>query len=105
MASILFYFSLRLSLIASETITLHPPCDACPPPVLLRPSPVTPVCFWLVVVFASIVLRPFKAAAYFVPLIFCQSIRRSVQGDNAPPHVPPWSHLLSKVPPSIGANS
>ena len=65
MASILFYFLLRPSLIASETITLHPPCDACRPPVLLRPSPVAPVCFWLVVECHGVVLHPFKAAAFF----------------------------------------
>ena len=71
----------------------------CDPP-LLRPC----VFGWLLCLL-SVVLRPFKAAAYFVHLIFCQSIRRSVQGDNAPPHVPPWLRLLSKLPPSIGANS
>ncbi len=95
MASILFYFLLRLSLIASKTITLHPSCDACRPPVLLRPSPVALVCFWLVVVFASVVLRPLRPQHIFFSY-FCQSIRRSVQGDNTPPHVLPWSRLLSK---------
>jgi hypothetical protein len=104
MASILFYFLLRLSLIASETITLHPPCDPRRSPVLSRPSPVAPVCSWLVVVFVSVVLRPFEAAAYFIPLIFCQSIRRPVQGDNIPPHVPPWSRLLSNVPLNVKAD-
>jgi hypothetical protein len=104
MASILFYFLLRLSLIASETITLHPPCDPRWSPVLSRPSPVAPVCFWLVVVFVSVVLHPFEAAAYSIPFIFCQSIRRPVQGDNIPPHVPPWSRLLSNVPPNVEAD-
>ena len=70
MASILFYFLLRLSLIASETITLHPPCDACRPPVLLQPSPVAPVCFWLVVECNCVVYWAFKAATYFFPLFF-----------------------------------
>jgi hypothetical protein len=105
MASILFYFLLRLSfLIASETITLQTPCDPRQSPDLSRPSPIAPVCFWLVVVFASVVLRPFEAAAYFFPLIFCQSIRRPVQGDNIPPHVPTWLRLLSKVLPNVEAD-
>jgi hypothetical protein len=104
MAFILFYFLLCPSLIASKTITLHPPCDACRPPVLLRPSPVAPVCFWLVVECNCVVLHPFKAAAFFFSYI-CQSIQRSVQGDNTPPHAPPWPRLLSKAPPIIGANS
>jgi hypothetical protein len=65
MASILFYFLLRLSLIASETITLHPLCYPGRSPILSYPFPVAPVCFWLIVVITSVVLRPFKAAAYF----------------------------------------
>ena len=52
-------------------------------------------------VFASVVLHPFKVTAYFFPLIFCQSIRRSVQGDNAPPHVPPWSRALPETPSNV----
>jgi hypothetical protein len=87
MASILFYFLLRLSSIASETITLHPPSPLRCPPVA-HPFATLPCCtrvFWLVVVIPSVVLRPFKAAAYLVPLIFCQSILRPVQGDKHPP--------------------
>ena len=52
-------------MIASKTITLHPPCAPCRSWVLLYPSPVPPGCIWLVVVCISIVWRPFQVASYF----------------------------------------
>jgi hypothetical protein len=34
-------------------------------------------------------------------LIFCRSICHLEQRDNTPPHVPPWSRILSNAPPTI----
>jgi hypothetical protein len=66
----------------------------------LRPSPVAPVCFWLVVECHGVVLHPFKAAAFFFSLLFVNQSDARFRETTLPHTFRPGRVSSPKSPPA-----